>query len=396
METTNMISLEEVKQQLQQSDVDALLSAEDQVPLTEDQKEKAKLFLLEILDTCYQIQLSEEDQQEMDRIQVHGDIKIFLGCCLSKYTNDTLDQLLNKIDIMNQIKGPMDVNRENVAEFLTWERDDKLLHQIQSVLREVKQDLQDSQIDQYVRLRNKRNEDGTLDTFITPEELQRCMNGASDVMVKNKRISGIQHIGENLTQFQNTMKDQVIGSRYIYESAKQIYCNDLGYTPESVDAFFQAMIQTTQSKLDDEGISYRRELQNMNFQKENMAKHWHLLVRPEDWKPGQIQYISEIVKRVDEIEEEQKRRFLGKSREADEFYKSAQMDIERRNKTMELCEKNLVSKYRERRVRDARTRRAPIKPSIVLTKKPEEPKKPASSEQEVVRTSKKRLASFLK
>lgn len=211
----------------------------------------------------------------------------------------SLSKTLDEADVFKTIKDPLEITPDELESVMSFKSDEEQKAQLQEVIAKAKRQLMRSVTMDFIEKRNKRRSDGTLDDFLSIDEMKE-VDRKVEMELKSAQYgrSGIRDAAK-LSGVVNTLNEMSVESRYAYEGYKEGVCNDFGVTPESFDAWFAAVQAENMKKLDEDGITIRTDLYKV---KEFQIKHKGLLRKVPGWKKGDIVYISEFNKRVRELE----------------------------------------------------------------------------------------------
>lgn len=217
---------------------------------------------------------------------------------LSK-VDESLSLTLDEADVFKSIKDPLEISPEDLESMLEYTSDEEQKAKLQEVINKARIQIRERVTEDFINKRNKRRDDGALDTFVSVEEM-RIIDREVDKELKSAQTgrSGIRD-GAKLSGVVNTLNDMSVDSRYAYEGYKEGVCNDFGITPESFDEWYAAVHEDNMKRLNEEGINIRTDLYNV---KEFQLKHKHLLKKDPNWTKGKIIWRSEFNKRLREIE----------------------------------------------------------------------------------------------
>lgn len=222
---------------------------------------------------------------------------------LSK-VDEGLSMTLDEADVFKSIKDPLDISPEDLESMLEYTSDEEQKAKLQEVIDKARTQVRNRKTEEFVNKRQKRRADGTLDTFVSVDEM-RLIDREVEKELKGAQTgrSGIRDAAK-LSGVVNTLNDMSVDSRYAYEGYKEGVCNDFGITPESFDEWYAAVHADNMKRLNEEGINIRTDLYNV---KEFQLKHKHLLKKDPNWTKGKIIWRSEFNKRLREIEAKEMR-----------------------------------------------------------------------------------------
>lgn len=213
--------------------------------------------------------------------------------------NESVSHTLDEADVFKTIKNPLEINPDDLESIMSFKTDEQQKAELAEVLSKARNQLRDTLTSDYISKRNRRRSDGTIDEFVSIDEL-REIDRQVETELKNAQFgrTGVRDAAK-LSGVINTLNDMSVESRYAYEGYKEGVCNDFGVTPESFDEWFAAVQNENMKRLDEDGINIRTDLYNV---KEFLIKHKGLLRKVPGWKKGDIVYISEFNAKVRELE----------------------------------------------------------------------------------------------
>ena len=217
---------------------------------------------------------------------------------LSK-VDESISKTLDEADVFKSIKDPLEISTDELESMMSFKSDEEQKAELQEVISKAKRQLMRTVTADFISQRNKRRSDGTLDDFLSIDEM-REVERKVELELKSAQYgrSGVRDAAK-LSGVVNTLNEMSVESRYAYEGYKEGVCNDFGVTPESFDEWFAAVQADNMKKLDKDGITIRTQLYNV---KEFQIKHKGLLRKVPGWKKGDIVYVSEFNNKVRELE----------------------------------------------------------------------------------------------
>ena len=217
---------------------------------------------------------------------------------LSK-VDESISKTLDEADVFKSIKDPLEISTDELESMMSFKSDEEQKAELQEVISKAKRQLMRTVTADFISQRNKRRSDGTLDDFLSIDEM-REVERKVELELKSAQYgrSGVRDAAK-LSGVVNTLNEMSVESRYAYEGYKEGVCNDFGVTPESFDEWFAAVQADNMKKLDEDGITIRTQLYNV---KEFQIKHKGLLRKVPGWKKGDIVYVSEFNNKVRELE----------------------------------------------------------------------------------------------
>ena len=217
---------------------------------------------------------------------------------LSK-VDESISKTLDEADVFKSIKDPLEISTDELESMMSFKSDEEQKAELQEVINKAKRQLMRTVTADFISQRNKRRSDGTLDDFLSIDEM-REVERKVELELKSAQYgrSGVRDAAK-LSGVVNTLNEMSVESRYAYEGYKEGVCNDFGVTPESFDEWFAAVQADNMKKLDEDGITIRTQLYNV---KEFQIKHKGLLRKVPGWKKGDIVYVSEFNNKVRELE----------------------------------------------------------------------------------------------
>ena len=217
---------------------------------------------------------------------------------LSK-VDESISKTLDEADVFKSIKDPLEISTDELESMMSFKSDEEQKAELQEVINKAKRQLMRTVTTDFISQRNKRRSDGTLDDFLSIDEM-REVERKVELELKSAQYgrSGVRDAAK-LSGVVNTLNEMSVESRYAYEGYKEGVCNDFGVTPESFDEWFAAVQADNMKKLDEDGITIRTQLYNV---KEFQIKHKGLLRKVPGWKKGDVVYVSEFNNKVRELE----------------------------------------------------------------------------------------------
>lgn len=249
---------------------------------------------------CPGITLTDSEKENLEKLDRPGKVKWLQAKLLETDYAGIMD-MLSKGDVFKNVKDPLTLTEKDLDSMMRFKTDDEQRAELTSVLQDAKKKLMADTSEIYIQQRNKRLPDGSLDSFLSVNELRSLEREVDDRLNKMKRsMSGVSE-GDKLSGLLNTFNDMSIDTKYAYEGYKEGICNDFGITPESFDEFMSAVFKENEAKLSTDGITIRTDMYKgiKDFHK----KHAHLLKKVDGWKRGDIVYVSEFNKALREKEE---------------------------------------------------------------------------------------------
>ena len=213
--------------------------------------------------------------------------------------DESISKTLDEADVFKSIKDPLEISTDELESMMSFKSDEEQKAELQEVISKAKRQLMRTVTADFISQRNKRRSDGTLDDFLSIDEM-REVERKVELELKSAQYgrSGVRDAAK-LSGVVNTLNEMSVESRYAYEGYKEGVCNDFGVTPESFDEWFAAVQADNMKKLDEDGITIRTQLYNV---KEFQIKHKGLLRKAPGWKKGDIVYVSEFNNKVRELE----------------------------------------------------------------------------------------------
>lgn len=213
--------------------------------------------------------------------------------------DSSMSKMLDEIDVFKSVKNPLDITTDELETIMSFKTSEEQKAEIRETVNKFSHQLRNTIMNDYVVSRNKRREDGTLDNFLSADELREIDRKVSEQIGKAQLSRAGVRDAIKLDGVLNTLNDMNVSTRYSYEAYKEGICNDFGVTPESFDEWFAAVNNDNMTKLNEDGIKIRTELYNV---KESQIKHKDLLRRVPGWKKGDIVYVSDFNKKVRELD----------------------------------------------------------------------------------------------
>lgn len=143
-----------------------------------------------------------------------------------------------------------------------------------------------NEIDEYTK---------TLSTFLSIDELEKIKDKVNKILFNKYKLDVVLQSSEALTSVFRGLSDKNMDLKIEYEIQKSILCNKNGYTPESVDTYFNEIKKYNEAKLKDNTIENKK-----------VSDFKHLLQIIPDWDGEEVVYESELLKqyklRIDELE----------------------------------------------------------------------------------------------
>lgn len=175
----------------------------------------------------------------------------------------------------------------------------------------------------YIKTRDRRNSDGSLDTFVNGDELEEINMLADEIVRVDPVIRSLNEANSNFTKIHDTMTERSINMKYKFEKLKEYYCNTLRVTPESFDEFYNAVRKEQETRMNTEielsgdekiptlygGVA---DLYNVDTMNDIVKKCAHLLKSAEnDVDKNKPIYVSDILKVIEAIDEQDTARSRG-------------------------------------------------------------------------------------
>ena len=225
---------------------------------------------------------------------------------LIEYRDDKnrVDNLLKGVNVFDNAKDPLEIRPDELDKIMSYKTNSEQQAEVGVAVGSARKIMISEEMKIYIKNRNRRNSDGSLDDFVSSDELREIEREAEKKLTQKQREAGVRD-ADKLSDVLNTLNDMSVESRYRYEGYKEGVCNDFGITPESFDAWYAAVLEDNTERLTTEGINNRTELYKIaDLQK----KHKGLLKKVEGWKPGDVVYKSEFNARIAEIDAEELRK----------------------------------------------------------------------------------------
>ena len=298
----NALEIEEAEIVQEETTTPAVDKKIDNTGISDD-----SLMVLKFLKDKHGVECSDDQIAELDSLPDRKDkIQWLKTVLVNKYTS-VLDKSMHELtraDAFKQVKNPFDITCDELESLVKFKSNEEHSEQIKQVLAKVRQDMTNKALDNFVKIRDKRLENGELDTFVGIQDLKTIQADVEEKLKIYQRDKVGIRDADKLSGLVNTLNEMSVESRYRFEGYKEGVCNDFGITPESFDVWFKAICDDNLKKLDTTGVVGRTDLYDV---KDFMKKHKHLLVVADGWKPGDILYVSEFNKKIREIDEEEMR-----------------------------------------------------------------------------------------
>lgn len=147
-----------------------------------------------------------------------------------------LKDKLNMVSIDNKIaKNIMDITPDNLKNYLKDLKSEELEAELSTGINAIKREYISKASNKYVERRNKLNNNGTLNTYLTIEELENIKVFVESELMKNPAYKFSLLVINNASGTITVFNDKIVESRRDYEITKLAYCNEKGMTPESFD-----------------------------------------------------------------------------------------------------------------------------------------------------------------
>ena len=148
--------------------------------------------------------------------------------------------------------------------------------------------------------RNKHDDQGRLDTSLSISELERTKDEAKRICIS----MGIEKIRETSYAIKSVYKsfsEQNADFKIRYEIQKQFMANKYGYTPESIDEYFAAIVKYNKEMYNKVGSNVIKG--GYVHSNEINEKYKHLLKVKEGWDGEEPVYVSELLKEYQDMYE---------------------------------------------------------------------------------------------
>lgn len=147
-----------------------------------------------------------------------------------------LKDKLNMVSIDNKIaKNIMDITPENLKNYLKDLKSEELEAELSTGINAIKREYIVKASNKYVERRNTFNTNGSLNTYLTIEELDNIKVFVESELMKNPAYKFSLLVINNASGTITVFNDKIVESRRDYEITKLAYCNEKGMTPDSFD-----------------------------------------------------------------------------------------------------------------------------------------------------------------
>ncbi len=329
---------------------------------------------------CPGVTLTDSERENLEKLDRTGKITWLKAKLLESDYADIM-RILAKGDVFKNVKDPLSVTSEDLDVIMKFKTDEEQRAEMNAVLKDAKRKLLSELSGNYIQSRNRRLPDGSLDSFMSVDELRNLEREADDKLNKMKRgMSGVAE-GDKLSGLLNTFNDMNIDTKYAYEGYKEGICNDFGVTPESFDEFMSAVFKENDDRLSTDGINIRTDMYKgiKDFHK----KHAHLLKKVDGWKRGDIVYVSEFNKTLREKEEAELRNSKSTEESRRLFAEMMADTYHPLNKPVSMKKSHISTDEASLFVRKHRpSRRKKEEPTVSVTTKTENPVEVKQAEKE--------------
>lgn len=234
--------------------------------------------------------------------------------CLPENTLNELREL-EKYNVIKQKYDILDLTLPDVFKSLSKKSVGKDIVEAsktryKATIERIKRDVMNS----YVEKRNRYNSNGTLDRFLTGDELEEINILADEIIRTDPIVRSMNESNSNFQKLHDTMMERSINMKYKFEKLKEQICNSARVTPDSFDKFYAAVRAEQENRMNNDvelsgnekiptmfgGVS---ELYNVDVMNSIVKKHAHLLVPLEhDPYPDKPIYVSDILKVIDAVD----------------------------------------------------------------------------------------------
>lgn len=232
--------------------------------------------------------------------------------CLNSNYNDLKE--ISKYNVIKQSYSVLDLSLSDVYKTITKQHTSAdIVKQGEEKYKELVERIKENTYDQYIKKRNKYNPDGSLNTFLSGEELEYCDNMSDEIIRTDPEIRSLNNANNKFASIHDTLTDRSIEMKYKFEKLKEQICNTARVTPESFDIFFKAIVNDQKHRMDTEvslsgsekiptlygGVA---DLYKVDSMEPIIKKHAHLLVDVQNDDKSKPIYVSDIIKVIDSVD----------------------------------------------------------------------------------------------
>lgn len=234
--------------------------------------------------------------------------------CLPENTLNDLREL-EKYNVIKQDYDVLDLTLSDVFKSLSKKSVGKDIVEAsktryKATIERIKRDVMNS----YVEKRNRLNPNGTLDRFLSGDELEEVNLLADEIIKTDPIVRSMNESNSNFAKIHDTMMERSVNMKYKFEKLKEQICNTARVTPESFDKFYAAVRAEQERRISNDvelsgdkevptmfgGVT---ELYNIDVMNGIVRAHAHLLVPVEnDPYPDKPIYVSDILKVIDAVD----------------------------------------------------------------------------------------------
>lgn len=159
----------------------------------------------------------------------------------------------------------------------------------------------------YVTRRNLKTGSNRINTGLTPNEVRRCEETAYQILESLDEYKHTVNNSNTASFMKSPLDDYALNIKYRLEKFKEFFCNVFRVTPESFDAFYDAIETATKKRIDNPGDHIENWWQNLaeNVSDDKMTasikEYGHLLVKT-DLPDDVPTYVSKFTRTVDKEE----------------------------------------------------------------------------------------------
>lgn len=223
----------------------------------------------------------------------------------SVYKNEL--KTLEKYNVAKQEYGMLDLTPLEVAKTLSGVSSSKdIVKDAKDELKTIKDRIRTDIRMKYIRTRNRKFPDGSLDNLLSLDEIRILDAEANDVIANDPTVRNLISMNTNFGGLHDTFKERSIDMRYKYERTKEFICNVYRVTPDSFDVFYKAILDEQYRRFNEEfeyggekKYTSMSQFYNLDYLTDLMVEYKHLLRTPKNDDKKTPLYISDIVKLVE-------------------------------------------------------------------------------------------------
>ena len=233
--------------------------------------------------------------------------------CLPEQTLEELREL-EKYNVIKQKYDVLDLTLPDVFKTLSKKSVGKDIVEAsktryKATVERIKRDVMNS----YVEKRGRLAPNGSLDRFVTGDELEEINMLADEIIRTDPIVRSMNESNSNFAKIHDTMAERSVNMKYKFEKLKEQICNTVRVTPESFDRFYAAVRAEQEKRMNSEvelsgdekiptmfgGVS---ELYNVDVMNEIIKKYAYLLEDVKDDDKSKPVYVSDILKVIDAVD----------------------------------------------------------------------------------------------